>query len=36
MVAMVPTSNGEGYWLLVQDGGGFTFGDAQFHGSGRG
>jgi hypothetical protein len=30
---MTPTPDGGGYWLVASDGGIFTFGDAQFHGS---
>jgi hypothetical protein len=33
MVGMSPTSDGNGYWLVAADGGIFTYGDAQFHGS---
>ena len=31
--AWPPTPDGNGYWLVASDGGIFTFGDAQFHGS---
>ncbi len=31
--AMAPTKDGKGYWLVASDGGIFSFGDAQFHGS---
>jgi hypothetical protein len=30
---MVPTGNGQGYWLVGRDGGVFTFGNARFVGS---
>ncbi len=30
---MAPTPTGQGYWLVASDGGIFSFGDAQFHGS---
>ena len=30
---MAATPSGNGYWLVASDGGIFTFGDAQFHGS---
>jgi hypothetical protein len=30
---MAPTPDGGGYWLVAADGGVFSFGDAQFHGS---
>jgi hypothetical protein len=30
---MAPTPTGHGYWLAAADGGIFTFGDANFHGS---
>ena len=30
---MKATASGRGYWLLAYDGGVFSFGDAQFHGS---
>ena len=33
IVAMAPTPDGGGYWLVGADGGVFTFGDATFHGS---
>jgi acetyl esterase/lipase len=33
MIAMAPTSDGQGYWLLGRDGGVFSFGDAHFYGS---
>jgi ribosomal protein L24E len=33
IVAMVPTPNGKGYWLVAKDGGVFDFGDAKFYGS---
>jgi len=33
IVALVPTSSGDGYWLLGADGGVFTFGDAPYVGS---
>jgi hypothetical protein len=33
MVGMSPTSDAAGYWLVAADGGIFSFGDAQFHGS---
>jgi hypothetical protein len=32
-VAMTATPSGNGYWLVGADGGVFTYGDAQFHGS---
>jgi len=33
IVAMVPTPDGHGYWLIAKDGGVFDFGDAKFYGS---
>jgi hypothetical protein len=33
IVAIAPTPDGGGYWLVGQDGGIFAFGDAQYHGS---
>jgi hypothetical protein len=33
IVAMAPTANGKGYWLVAKDGGVFGFGNATFHGS---
>jgi hypothetical protein len=33
IVGMAATPDGGGYWLVASDGGIFTFGDAQFHGS---
>jgi cell wall-associated NlpC family hydrolase len=33
IVAMAPTADGGGYWLVASDGGVFAFGDAGFHGS---
>ncbi|HVM09953.1 MAG TPA: CapA family protein [Acidimicrobiales bacterium] len=33
VVAIAPTTSGDGYWLFARDGGVFTFGDATFHGS---
>jgi hypothetical protein len=33
IVAMAPTADGEGYWLVASDGGIFCFGDAVFQGS---
>ena len=30
---MAATPDGKGYWLVAGDGGIFSFGDAQFHGS---
>jgi hypothetical protein len=30
---VVPTSSGKGYWQVASDGGVFSYGDAQFHGS---
>jgi hypothetical protein len=30
---MTPTPDGQGYWLVAQDGGVFSFGDAGFYGS---
>lgn len=33
IVGMAPTDTGHGYYLVAQDGGVFTFGDAAFHGS---
>ena len=33
IVAMAPTPDGKGYWLVASDGGIFTFGDAAFYGS---
>ena len=33
IVDMAATPSGNGYWLVASDGGIFTFGDAQFHGS---
>jgi hypothetical protein len=33
IVGMAPTPSGRGYWLVARDGGIFSFGDAQFHGS---
>jgi len=32
-VAIAPTFDGGGYWLVGRDGGLFAFGDAKFHGS---
>jgi hypothetical protein len=33
VVAMTPTSTGQGYWMVASDGGIFAFGDAPFEGS---
>jgi hypothetical protein len=33
VVAILPTPDGGGYWLIAADGGMFAFGDAQFLGS---
>jgi hypothetical protein len=33
IVAMAPTPDGRGYWLVASDGGVFSFGDAAFYGS---
>ena len=33
MVAMAPTPDGAGYWMVASDGGIFSFGDAGFYGS---
>ncbi|MHB1731888.1 MAG: CAP domain-containing protein [Ferrimicrobium acidiphilum] len=33
IVAIVPTPDGRGYWLIAKDGGVFDFGDAHFYGS---
>ena len=33
IVDMAATASGNGYWLVASDGGIFSFGDAQFHGS---
>ena len=33
IVAMTPTPDGAGYWMVAADGGIFTFGDAAFYGS---
>ena len=33
MVGVASTPDGGGYWMVGGDGGVFTFGDAQFHGS---
>ena len=33
IIALAPTSSGNGYWLLGRDGGVFSFGDARFFGS---
>ena len=33
VVAIAPTSDGKGYWLIGADGGEFAFGDAGYHGS---
>ncbi len=33
IVAMVPTPDGKGYWLVASDGGVFSFGDAAYLGS---
>ena len=33
IVDMATTPSGNGYWLVASDGGIFSFGDAQFHGS---
>ena len=33
IVAMDPTPDGKGYWLVAADGGVFAFGDAGFYGS---
>ncbi len=33
IVGIAATSDGQGYWLVASDGGIFTFGDAQFHGT---
>ena len=32
----MPTDTGDGYWLIAEDGGVFTFGDATFVGSAAG
>ena len=36
IVAMAARPQGDGYWLVAEDGGVFSFGAAQFHGSGAG
>jgi len=36
LVGIAATPSGTGYWLVASDGGIFTFGDAQFHGSAGG
>jgi hypothetical protein len=36
IVGMAATPDGGGYWLVASDGGVFSFGDAQFHGSAGG
>jgi ribosomal protein L24E len=33
IVAIVPTPDGKGYWMVAKDGGVFDFGDAKFYGS---
>ena len=33
VVAMAPTADGGGYWLVASDGGIFNYGDAEFYGS---
>jgi hypothetical protein len=33
LVGLAGTTDGAGYWLVARDGGIFSFGDAQFHGS---
>ncbi len=33
VVAITPTSTGNGYWLVASDGGIFSFGDSTYHGS---
>jgi hypothetical protein len=33
IVGIVPTANGQGYWLIAADGGIFDFGNAHFYGS---
>jgi len=33
ITAIVPTPNGQGYWLVAKDGGVFDFGNAHFYGS---
>ena len=33
VIGMVPTHDGQGYWLVASDGGIFAFGDASFDGS---
>src|SRR4051794_33530114 len=33
LVAMAPTANGKGYWLVGRDGGVFSYGNAKFFGS---
>ena len=33
IVDMAATASGNGYWLVASEGGIFSFGDAQFHGS---
>jgi hypothetical protein len=33
VVAVTPTSDGQGYWEVASDGGIFAFGDAPFEGS---
>ena len=33
IVGMASTPTGHGYWLVASDGGIFSFGDADFHGS---
>jgi len=33
IVGIAPTSNGQGYWLVAADGGIFTYGNAQYHGT---
>lgn len=36
VIAMAPTFDGFGYWLVGEDGGVFTFGTARFRGSAAG
>jgi hypothetical protein len=33
VLSMAPTANGKGYWLIAEDGGMFTFGNAAYRGS---
>lgn len=32
LVGFVPTPSGKGYWMILEDGAVYAFGDAEYHG----